>query len=326
MKRICLLIVTFLFIAVQGFSQTEEFVPSGKPVLRIFSNFHTSVTGDESASQFELKRVYIGYEHHFSNRLYAKANLDIGNPGVGKHQMAAYVKNAYLRYKSGNLSVNFGMISTTQFKVQESAWGYRYLEKSFQDAYKFNSSADLGISAAYKIGKIVIADVIIANGEGYKKIEADSTLRTGFGLTIKPLKNLTGRVYYDFSTHVNTQSSIVTYIGYANDRFNLNAEYMKLLNPDFAADHHLNGLSFYGTVHVAPQWKVFARYDNLSSNILTGETDAWHQSEDGQLFIAGFEFYPVKGVKLAPNFKGWSPADQSEAFISSFFLNCEVNF
>ncbi len=326
MERIFLILLCFLFITASGFSQDDEFTPKGKPVLRIFSNFHSTFSEGESTSAFELKRVYLGYERHFSSRLYAKANLDIGNPGEGKHEMAAYVKNAYLRYRDNKLSVNFGLIATTQFKVQENAWGYRYLEKSFQDAYSFNSSADLGVSAAYELGKLLSADVIIANGEGYKKIEGDSALRTGFGLTIKPMKNLTGRVYYDFSTKNNTQSSIVTFVGYASDKFSLGAEYMKLLNPGFTVDRELNGLSFYGTVYAGPKWKIFARYDDLSSNTLAGETTDWNQTKDGQLFIAGFEFSPVKGIKLAPNFKGWSPADNNETFVSSIYLNWEVKF
>ena len=128
------MIISLLLISAAGFSQVDDFVPNGKPVLRIFSNYHTTITDGGAASEFELKRVYLGYEHNFSKNLYAKANIDIGNPGIGKLQMTAYIKHAYLRYQNDKLSINFGMISTTQFKVQESAWGYRYLEKSFQDA------------------------------------------------------------------------------------------------------------------------------------------------------------------------------------------------
>ena len=326
MKGIKLTLLGLLLISSSAFSQDDVFVPYGKPVMRIFSNYHTSFSEGKSSSAFELLRVYLGYEHHFSKNLYAKANIDIGNPGVGELQMTAYVKNAYLRYQVDNLSVNFGMISTTQFKVQERAWGYRYLEKSFQDAYKFNSSADLGISAAYKIGNILTVDMIIANGEGYKKIEADSTLRTGFGMTVTPIKNFTGRVYYDFSSGINTQSSIATFIGYANERFSLGAEYLKQLNPGFIAERKLNGLSFYSTVFAAPKLKFLARYDNLYSNTVPGETTDWNLTMDGQLFIVGFEYSPAKGIKLAPNFKGWNPADNSQAFISTIMLNCEVNF
>lgn len=315
-----------MIISVAGFSQEDEFVPNGKPVLRIFSNFHTTFSDGNSASKFEVKRVYLGYERHFTKKLFARAILDVGDPGAGIHEMSAYVKHAYLRYETGNLSVHFGLIPTTHFKIQEAAWGYRYLELSFQDLFKFNSSADLGASAAYKFNKVLSADVIFSNGEGYQKIESDSMLRTGFGLTITPLKNLTGRVYYDFSTNAVTQSSIATFLGYANHKFSLGAEYMLQLNPGFNAGRELNGLSFYGTLYAAPKWKLFARYDNLAPNTPASEMTFWTRSNDGQLFIAGFEFTPTPGIKLAPNFKGWSPEDNNEAFSASVYLNCEIIF
>ena len=326
MKRLSFLAINLLLIFEIGFSQGDEFAPNGKPILRIFSNFHTTFSDGESASQFELKRIYLGYEHHFTENLYVKANLDVGNPETGELEMAAYVKYAYLRYKAHNFNVQFGLIPTTQFKLQEDAWGYRYIEKSFQDLFKFNSSADLGVSVAYQFCKIFSADVIIANGEGYKKIEGDSSLRAGFGVTLTPLKNFTGRVYYDFSKHVNTQTSIATFLGYAHNRFSLGAEYMIQLNPGFEADRKLDGLSFFGTLHAAPKWKLFARYDNLSPNTPAGEMTYWTQSNDGQLFIAGFEFSPTNGIKLAPTYEGWSPEDNSESFISAIYLNCEINF
>jgi hypothetical protein len=98
------------------------------------------------------------------------------------------------------------------------------------------------------------------------------------------------------------------------------------LNPGFEADRKLDGLSFYGTLHAAPKWKLFARYDNLSSNTPAGEMTDWDLPNDGQLFIAGFEYSPAKGIKLAPSYNGWSPKDNSESFISSIYLNCEINF
>ena len=326
MKKNFGLLFGFLLIAFTAFAQENDFEPHGKPVLRIFSNYHATLEGGETAQAFELQRVYLGYQHNFSKNLSGQAVLDVGDPGVGGLQMTAYVKNAYLKYKTGNFSTNFGLISTTQFKVQESAWGYRYIEKSFQDAYKFNSSADLGISASYKIGDIISADVIVANGEGYKKIEADSTFRTGFGLTLTPINGLTVRGYYDFSTNEVTQSSLAAFIGYEIGFISIGAEYMKMSNYKFTSNQELNGLSFYSTAKLGDKLKVFGRFDNLSSNVLAGETEAWQLSKDGQLYIAGLEFSPVKGVKLAPNFQGWNPADGSESFISTFILNCEVKF
>ncbi len=326
MKKVNLLLLALLSFAVTGMSQTDEFKPGGKPFMKIFSNYHSTFSDGESASAFELTRLYLGYEYNFSENFSAKANLDIGDPGVGSLEMTAYVKNAYLRYKADDFTVNFGLISTTAFKTQESAWGYRYIAKSFQDAYKFNSSADLGVSVAYKFCDFFSADVIVTNGEGYKKLQSDSTFRTGFGLTANPVEKLTARIYYDFITDKNTQSSLATFIGYAGDNFSLGAEYNQQFNVKYVEDRELSGTSFYGTMKASSKVKVFARYDNLFSNTVSGGSADWNLSNDGQLYIAGLEYAPVKGIKLSPNFQGWSPADDSEEFSASIFLNCEIKF
>lgn len=323
--KLVLVSLGILLFSVSTKAQTEAFEPNGKSIIRIFSNYHTTLSGGETVNAFELKRVYLGYQHNFSEYLSGSAVLDVGDPGVGKLQMTAFVKNAFLRYRKDKLTVNFGMISTTQFKVQESAWGYRYLEKSFQDQFKFNSSADIGLSAAYRFSDFISADLIIQNGEGYKKIEADSALRAGAGVSITPFDGFTARAYYDYSNKVNAQQSIATFLGYEAERFSIGAEWMKMYNYKFAAYNELNGLSFFGTFITSEKTRIFARYDKLYSNTVAGDSENWNLENDGQQYIVGFEYSPVRGIKLTPNFKGWKPADNSD-FVSTFILNCEVRF
>ncbi|MEL7585174.1 MAG: hypothetical protein AAGU19_00580 [Prolixibacteraceae bacterium] len=291
--------------------------------MRVYSNFHTTFSDGESVSAFELTRVYLGYAYQFSENFSALANIDVADPGVGGLEMTAFVKNAYLNYKTDELNIFFGMIPTTQFKIQEAFWRYRYIEKSYQDAYDFNSSADLGVSMAYKLTKFLSADMIIANGEGYKKLQSDSVLRTGFGVTVEPTDKLTGRMYYDFSSKATTYSSLAFFAGYAGEKLSIAAEYNRQTNYRFLEDHDLSGPSFYGTLCVSKKINLFARYDKLISNMVSGTEADWNVANDGELYMAGFEFNPVKGVKLAPNFRGWSPAAAGEPFSSSFFLNCE---
>ena len=94
---------------------------------------------------------------------------------------------------SGNgWTLNAGLITTTQFKVQEDFWGKRYVMKSFQDEYKFGSSADLGGFGSLQFNKVVSADVILANGEGYKKVQVKDGLQYGAGVTLTPVKSLDG--------------------------------------------------------------------------------------------------------------------------------------
>lgn len=327
MKRISVLLMVCVFMTTMSMAQTtEEFKPGGKPFMKIFSNYNTTVVDGESVSAFEIRRVYLGYDYAFSKNLTMKANFDIGDPGVGKFELAAYVKNAYVSYNTGKLTMNFGMIPTTQLKLVEDYWGYRYLYRSFQDAYKMYETADMGISFAYALNDFVTADVIVTNGEGYKVMQADSALRTGFGVTALPVKNLTARVLYDFSSKSVTQSTLATFVGFTNDHFSVGAEYNQQFNHGFNDDQDLYGTSFYATVNASKKVKFFGRYDHLSSNKLAGETAKWNLSKNGELFIAGVEFAPLKGVKVAPNFQGWSPVSSTQDFTSTFIVNCEFKF
>lgn len=161
-------LTTLAVICIMLFAMSQEhkeaFNPHGKPIIRVFSNFHTTFADGASMSAFELNRVFLGYEYFFSENFSGTVIYDIGNPGVGKLQMTAFVKNAFLNYKIKNLSVDFGLIPTTQFKVQENFWGYRYLSKVFQDEYEFAASADLGASVAFKFNDILSADVAFFAG------------------------------------------------------------------------------------------------------------------------------------------------------------------
>jgi hypothetical protein len=324
MKRISLFIV-LLLLSILAQSQTNgQFKPGGKPFMRIFNNFHTYFSDDESASAFELTRLYLGYEYTINENFTALATIDIANPDAGNLEMTAFAKNAYLNYHPGKLSVFFGIIPTTQFKAQEDFWGYRYIEKSFQDAYRFNASADLGISASYGITDFLSADVIVANGEGYKKLESDSVLRAGIGITLKPAKKFLSRIYYDFSHRDATLSSLAFFTGYANERFSLAAEYNKQMNYDFRKGADLLGTSVYGTLQATKKIRVLARYDKLMSNKVPGTSEDWNLANDGELFMAGVEFPVVKGIRFSPNLRGWNPAGPGESFRSSIYFNLEI--
>ena len=149
MKNKTNLITVLIFAVALSFSEVnaqtaDDFTPYGKPLALVFTNVNSSFNKDMNSQAFEITRAYLGYEYFFSKNISSKVNIDIGDPGVGKLQMTAFIKNAYVQYKKNNFSARFGMIGVNQFNVQEKHWGYRYIYKSFQDAYNFGPSADLG--------------------------------------------------------------------------------------------------------------------------------------------------------------------------------------
>lgn len=328
MKKLILLWLIVPGIISVAFSQekTEEFKPNGKPLALIFTNFHSDFTDGETMPSFEITRAYLGYEYNFSKQWYAKTVLDVGDPEAGKHEMAAFLKNAYMEYENGKFSASFGLISTTQFKVSEKIWGYRYIEKSFQDAYKFNSSADIGFNLDYRFSDFISADFSVINGEGYKKLQADKYLRPGVGATVNPVKNVTARVFVDYMGKDVKQQSLATFIAYTSETLVLGAEYNYQQNYGMVEGKDFYGTSFYATYQPSKNVKIFGRFDDLKSKTIEGENTPWNLNKDGQLIMAGLEYSPVKGVKLAPNFRLWNTANESAPNTASLYLNCELKF
>ena len=303
MRRLVILASILSCISLGAWAQEKKNEESkGKAIIQVFGNFNTGIDAPNNNRGFELERSYLGYEYKLIDGLSIKSVLDIGKSSdVSDNNRLVYVKNAMISWKKGNLTLNGGLISTTQFNFQEKFWGYRYIMKDFQDQYKFGSSADLGISVAYKFAEWISADAIVVNGEGYKKLQKNDGLNYGAGITITPAEGFQLRVYGGINEGAdNTQADIynlATFAGYKNEKFSIGAEYNLMNNASYKADADLDGFSFFGSVKVGKITEIFARFDDLYSS------NDWNIAKDEQAAILGAQFKLGKYVKLAPNFR-----------------------
>lgn len=305
-------------------SSDNSLPPGGKPIVLVFTNVNYSFNKAGNSEAFQLTRAYLGYEYFFDKSFSSKAIIDVADPGAGKLQMTAFIKNAYLQYKNDNFSARLGMIGTDQYTIPEKQWGYRYIYKSFQDAYDFGPSADLGAAFEFSPLKVISIDFSVLNGEGYKRVQLDSTFKTAFGLTLKPFKGFVLRSYFDLIKKAEAQISTSLYAGYSYKKFKAGVEYNFQKNNALIKGHDFSGMSVYASLVLTEKLSMFARYDRLTS-VVTGDiAEPWNLNKDGQLYITGFDYSPVKGVKFATTFLGWSPYDKSKYFTSTFALYIEI--
>ncbi len=309
----------------QNVQAKNEFKPLGKPFVKIYTDFHRNFCEGKQHSLFEVTRAYMGYKHSFSKYFSGEVNLDVGNPGVGKLQMTAYLKNAFVQYKRNGLTASFGLITTYMYNFQESHWGNRYLFKSFQDQNGFGPSADLGVSLIYQLNSFVSIDFAVLNGEGYKKIEVDSTLKYTLGVTLRPAKTLAFRVYYDYMYKQAAQQTLSFFLAYTGIRWKGGVEYDKQYNHDMSSGKDYSGYSFYATYYLK-KINIFGRYDYLSSVTMADQVNPWNFAKDGQVLIAGVEVSPVKGVKVSPNYQLWKPQNRAKSSVSGAYLSLEIKF
>lgn len=316
--------VVLIIACMSSFGQEEKkkFQITGKPIVTVFANYHAGLGDANKESGFALDRAYLGYQFSLTEKLSGKVVFDMGSTKVDGADLerVAYIKNAMLSWKTGDFTLDFGLIGLEQFNVQEKFWGYRYIMKSFQDEYKFGSSADMGILGRYKFTKWLSADITISNGEGYKKLNGDNKYRYAVGATLFPVKGLTIRAYYDLASKssdadgLKDQQNLAFFAGYKHKLFSLGGEYNQMFNTKSKEDKDQNGFSVYSTVKLAEKFDAFGRYDNLASK------DDW-SSADGQRVLIGIQYSPIKQLKIAPNFSTWNPRDGKS---SSFaYLNIE---
>ena len=333
MKFVLIAILTFMSVNVMAMdsvatekgevenkvAESEE--PKGKAIIAVFANFNMAMQNGVSKCGFQLDRSYVGYQYKLGNGLELKAVLDIGKPSsVDDYHYVAYIKNAQVSWKHKGLTLTGGMISTTQFNMQEKFWGYRYIYKSFQDQYKFGSSADLGLSVAYKFADWVSADVIMTNGEGYKKIQGDLGFQYGLGLTFTPVKGLSLRVYGGLNDATEAEKvnvyNYAAFVGYKNKAFSLGGEFAMMQNSGNVKSRNQLGCSVYGSVKAHKIVDVYARWDMLTSN------NGWNAAKDEMAVIAGAQVKLGKYVKIAPNFRMTIPKEGENkymAYVSCYF-------
>lgn len=304
---------------------TKSGEPKGKAIVQVFGNFHTGFGAENDDRGFELERSYLGYEYKFGNGLSVKGVMDIGKSSdVSDYQRIAYIKNAMVSWKTGNLTLNGGLISTTQFNFQEKFWGYRYIMKSFQDQYKFGNSADLGISATYQFANWISADAIIVNGEGYKKLQKNDGLNYGLGVTLTPVKGLQIRLYGGLNESGEDGkkdiANLAAFVGYKHEKFTIGAEYNQMWNASFKDDAGQNGYSIFASAKLSQVTNLYARFDNLYSQ------NDWNISKDESAAILGAQFKVGKYVKIAPNFRMSMPKADGANNSYTAYVNCYFGF
>lgn len=323
----------------------STFKADGKVLIHLINRTMYQTEGIQSRYGMYINRAYLGYEYKFHPQWSASIVVDAGRPTIfgnldvtdssGIRHNAEYdynegsyhtmiLKFAYIEFcPNSQLVVDAGSIKQIHYCIQENYWGYRYIYETLTDKFFGIPTADLGISASYKVFNFLDIDGIVSNGTGYKQIaDEQGRVKIGVGISLKPLEGIILRAYYDNihagdSLKTGNQQLISLFTGYRKkDCFRIGIEYDIHKNHDFYMDKNLYGYSIFGSYTIADNLETFARFDNISSNILSGNA-AWHQAFDGNAYIAGLHFAPVKGFSCSLSYQGWEPANKSADLINS---------
>jgi hypothetical protein len=62
------------------------------------------------------------------------------------------------------------------------------------------------------------------------------------------------------------------------------------------------------------------------ANTLSGATTSWNYANDGQAYIAGIQYQPVKTIRFVLDYQGWKPEDTSSSTKNFIMVNTEFSF
>jgi hypothetical protein len=143
-------------------------------------------------------------------------------------------------------------------------------------------------------------------------------------MTLRPAAGLVLRGYTDFMKKDAMQNTVSLFAGYTYEKFSAGFEYSIQENNRMKTGNDFAGISAFASFRFGKSCSVFGRYDNLWSSATASSTIPWNYSHDGQLFMAGFEISPVKGIRIAPVYMGWLPEDNTKPFTSTPGIHFEI--
>ena len=337
-----------------GQESGASFQPVGKVIVQVFgySKFDISKDAKQPLS-FGCGRAFLGYNYLYSKSLSATVIIDaagrpttVGNivviDSTGEKQTVtntssqgsyytAYLKFANIQWKPSEMfTLQVGGILENHYITQERFWGYRYVYETFQDRYYGSPSTDFGAIGYVKLNNTLGFDVAVTNGEGIR-VQQDNygKAKIAAGIDYQPKKGLISRIYYANTSssdpgHNATQHLYSGFIGYQLDKcFRTAFDFNYRHNDLNFSGHNFWGYSFYETYLLNPKFELFARYDNVVSNTISGPNPNWNIAKEGKAYIAGIHFQPVKAVKFSINYQGWKPKATSLKMTNFIMLNTE---
>ncbi len=312
-KRIKLLMMVMMLLAVISASVHLNAAVSAYMFGDYYYMLSSKTESQEKLHGFWLRRVYLTYDADISDKIKARARLEMhsdGKFGTSELSITPFVKDAYVSYQFHPLhAVMIGIQESLTWGNIEKFYGYRHLEKTPFDLYKNRSSRDFGVSlkGSFDKGKKFNYAFMYGNFSSYKE-EIDKYKQVSGRFTINPSANLMFEISGDMLKRSATKKSslIQGFVGYQGDWGRLGLNYgWETIKENGKADVDFGVFSAFLVGKFSPKFEAIVRYDMTADPQVNGN-DRFFLIEKGyktNLFIAGLGWNIHPKFQLMPNIK-----------------------
>ncbi len=323
MKKVNLILMIAFAIALIPASSLAQFKPESGLIKGYVASEYYYVfnhnTGDiddggiQGSNGFLFRRIYFTYENKLTDNVKMRLRLEMNSPGdyVTSSSLNPYVKDAYLSFSlGGGASLVAGIQGPPSFELEESVWGWRPLEKTPLDLYKWTSSRDFGV--ALKGGKTLAYHFMFGQGSSNKS-ETNKGKKFFGSLAYKANGFvIEGMAQYERAKTGDNDFILKGFGGYTGDWGRVGLMYANRSYKAEGADDSLvyNIASVFAVIKAGEKVELIGRYD---MNFGDGYKESFKGSgvayvpfannHEFSFVIAALSYQVVKNVWIIPNVK-----------------------
>jgi hypothetical protein len=296
--------------------KAEEAAPAFKLSGLVFGDYYYAAGShrDELVDQngFWIRRLYFTYDHTLSKSLSARVRLEVNSKGDFKSSgvNTPYLKDAWLKWTFGAHALTAGLAPTVNIEFVDAFQGYRQIEKSPIDLYRWDSSRDMGVLLQGGLGKEgrTRYSFQFGNGSGTGS-ETDASKSVRGELSHRFAAGLVLEAYGDWQDRPEGRdfSTLAGLLGWQEKGWRASLQYghqdRREAGPG-ETDLSLDFLSAFAAVQVSPRVTLVGRVDRNFDPIPAGETIDYMPFSDDAASVFGYAAVDVtlaKSVHLIPN-------------------------
>jgi hypothetical protein len=339
MQKYSTLVISFFLILFNSVANDTTKIENKSIVIsnqKVFANIYTGFYYGfneeiKPTSGFALTTGLFGYSSQISEDVSAKIIFDVtrttndfvitdtaGNQYNVSYfegsKFTAFLKMAEIKWRiSENVDLKVGQLLSTQYLTfLDKFWGYRYVDVTFNEKYRFGAPADFGVQLDFK-DKYFLNSFSVVNGEGpFRHQDESGKFLIANNLQVYPINGLTIKLYVDYAkqpsdTTGRAKSSISAFIGYKHETFKVGLEYNYVQNYSYVESLNFSGTSLYGSYVIDEKAELIGRWDHITESLYI---------KDGDYIIAGYQYQPAKNLFTSINIRHLTTGSDTKLFFN----------
>ncbi|MFQ5550636.1 MAG: hypothetical protein ACE5FJ_05315 [Gemmatimonadales bacterium] len=263
----------------------------------------------ENANGAWLRRAYLTFNARVAESTDVRLRFEAASPGdfTTSAKISPFVKDAWIRWRFPNNSVYVGLSSSPTWDLPEGVWGYRHVEKTALDLFKFGSSRDFGVALKGQTESGLLRyHFMVGNGSGTKS-ETNEGKKFMGAVSVHTEQGFIAQAYADFDDRPGgtDRFTLKGFAAWQSEAATIGAMLTRQHRQvELGPDLDLELLSVFGTYRVNDRVALLGRYDR-GLDPMPGATGISYlvldDTADPNLILAGVDLTVDGNFHLIPN-------------------------